>query len=53
MAQLAQLRVDQVTLERRHDDQVGQEERTRNHEGQGESEAPADAAERVHRSRKR
>ena len=53
VAQLIQLRVDQVALERRHDDQVREQQCARNDEGQGEGEPPADAPQRVHRSRNR
>ena len=44
LTQALELRVDQVLLERRHDDQVDEDERPSNHQGECEPESPADAA---------
>ncbi len=49
----AQARVDQRALVRRHDDDVDDRERARDDDKEREGEPAADAAERVHVSRKR
>ena len=53
VAQLAQLGVDEVPLERRNDDEVREQQRTGDDDGKRKGEPPADASQRVHLSRKR
>jgi hypothetical protein len=52
-AQLLQLGIDQVPLQRRHDDEVDEHERAGHHEREAQGQAAADAPEGIHRSRKR
>ena len=53
LLQLGQLGVGEVLLEGRHDDQIDEHQRRGDDDGQREPQAGADAAQRIHRSRKR
>ena len=53
LGELRELGVDEVALERRHDDHVDQHQSSRHDDRQPQPEAGADTAERVHGSRNR
>jgi hypothetical protein len=45
--------MDEVPLERGYDDEVDERERSRDDDDERDAQPPDDAAERIHRSRKR